>query len=780
MSGRAGAVTGFRGCFYSVGMAAVRVRRDGPAAGAAAGLATGLATGLAGALLLTGCTGSEPAADGPTQPAARRVPIRRRRPARRSRARVRARTSPRARPGSPRTTSTRPSRCGRCGTSPARSGPRHGTSPAFRAGRPPGSRASCAALGYDVRRAAVRRARRASRGACRSPRARRSTSSRPCPGFDPDAPHLVVGAHLDTVPQAPGAEDNASGVGVLLAAADGRRRAPDPAARRVGRVRRRGAARRRPTTTTTTARARTSRRCGRPSAARVRGHGLARPGRASAASCRSARPSDSDRDSQQRWLGAAGGRGVPAYRPAGSTAAATTGRSSGTGCRAPASAARRTPPTTRPADVPAVVDRAQLERTGRLVLAWLRCAVTQGRANRPVAVRPHVGEDRRAPPGRRPGAGRTSRPSGRARARRRTSRSPRNVAVSVTPSIVCSMKSMSKTKLPSEWATTALADRLQPLHPVGVAADDEVGAGLDQRAGRPATGPARPRGCTASPQWGSTTTTSTRRVEPAHDAERRGRGRPAGAARCAAASAPTARRGRPASARGVSPIALKPTKPNADALVLEHRGPARPRPGRARRRTARSGWPRSRSTVVEQRRLAEVAGVVVGQRHRVEAERRPARSASREGRRRSRRPVAGGGPSSDSVLSRLPTVRSARGEMPAGRSAQRGAHRASGPRHPAAEHDVADHADGGDRRGALAGGAHRIAVGLEQRVDAPDGRDRAGGVELVRGDELHARREVGPAALEPAYPTLAQVQRRPPQRDRDDERLGGRVLRRAG
>lgn len=40
------------------------------------------------------------------------------------------------------------------------------------------------------------------------------------PGFDPTRPHLVVGAHLDTVPQAPGAEDNASGVGVLLAVAE--------------------------------------------------------------------------------------------------------------------------------------------------------------------------------------------------------------------------------------------------------------------------------------------------------------------------------------------------------------------------------------------------------------------------------------------------------------------------------------------------------------------------------------------------------------------------------
>ena len=36
------------------------------------------------------------------------------------------------------------------------------------------------------------------------------------PGTDLTEPHLVVGAHLDTVPQAPGAADNASGVSVLL------------------------------------------------------------------------------------------------------------------------------------------------------------------------------------------------------------------------------------------------------------------------------------------------------------------------------------------------------------------------------------------------------------------------------------------------------------------------------------------------------------------------------------------------------------------------------------
>lgn len=36
------------------------------------------------------------------------------------------------------------------------------------------------------------------------------------PGFDPTSPHLVVGAHLDTVPVSPGANDNASGSAVLL------------------------------------------------------------------------------------------------------------------------------------------------------------------------------------------------------------------------------------------------------------------------------------------------------------------------------------------------------------------------------------------------------------------------------------------------------------------------------------------------------------------------------------------------------------------------------------
>jgi aminopeptidase YwaD len=36
------------------------------------------------------------------------------------------------------------------------------------------------------------------------------------PGFDPGTPYVVVGAHLDTVAVSPGAEDNGSGIGVLL------------------------------------------------------------------------------------------------------------------------------------------------------------------------------------------------------------------------------------------------------------------------------------------------------------------------------------------------------------------------------------------------------------------------------------------------------------------------------------------------------------------------------------------------------------------------------------
>ncbi|NUR06529.1 MAG: M28 family peptidase [Nocardioidaceae bacterium] len=97
-------------------------------------------------------------------------------------------------------------------------GPGHATSPAFRRAESWVAR-RLAALGYDVRRQHFRVPAGVSWGVRVG--AGRSANVLAAPaGFDPRRPHLVLGAHLDTVPQAPGAEDNASGVGVLLAVAE--------------------------------------------------------------------------------------------------------------------------------------------------------------------------------------------------------------------------------------------------------------------------------------------------------------------------------------------------------------------------------------------------------------------------------------------------------------------------------------------------------------------------------------------------------------------------------
>lgn len=75
------------------------------------------------------------------------------------------------------------------------------------------------AAGYQVRRQAVRVPAGNSWGV--PVRAGTSWNVIAVPrGFNPEAPHRTVGAHLDTVPQAPGAEDNASGIAVLLGAAE--------------------------------------------------------------------------------------------------------------------------------------------------------------------------------------------------------------------------------------------------------------------------------------------------------------------------------------------------------------------------------------------------------------------------------------------------------------------------------------------------------------------------------------------------------------------------------
>ena len=70
-------------------------------------------------------------------------------------------------------------------------------------------------LGYQVRRAKVR----VPAGNSWGTPVRRGTSLNVIAepkGFDATEKHVVVGAHLDTVPVAPGAEDNASGIAVML------------------------------------------------------------------------------------------------------------------------------------------------------------------------------------------------------------------------------------------------------------------------------------------------------------------------------------------------------------------------------------------------------------------------------------------------------------------------------------------------------------------------------------------------------------------------------------
>ncbi len=126
-----------------------------------------------------------------------------------------------------------------CGTSRASSGRARRPVPAYdRAARWVAGRFDL--LGYTVRRQRVdvpagQLVGRAGRGGPVGERDRVAAR------LHAEQPHLVVGAHLDTVAQAPGAEDNASGVGVMLAAARGGGEPPDPAPGRVRGVRRRGA-----------------------------------------------------------------------------------------------------------------------------------------------------------------------------------------------------------------------------------------------------------------------------------------------------------------------------------------------------------------------------------------------------------------------------------------------------------------------------------------------------------------------------------------------------------
>ena len=101
-----------------------------------------------------------------------------------------------------------------------RIGPRPGTSPAYfraaRLGRVPAR----PQLGWTVERQRFRTPAGCLVGRPGRRRGRRSTWSPPAATCGPASRGSLVGAHLDTVPQAPGAEDNASGIGVLLATAE--------------------------------------------------------------------------------------------------------------------------------------------------------------------------------------------------------------------------------------------------------------------------------------------------------------------------------------------------------------------------------------------------------------------------------------------------------------------------------------------------------------------------------------------------------------------------------
>jgi Peptidase family M28 len=74
-------------------------------------------------------------------------------------------------------------------------------------------------LGYDVRRQRVRVPSGDSWGTPVPRGTSLNVIAEPA-GFDPKEPHVVIGAHLDTVPVAPGAEDNASGIAVMLQLAE--------------------------------------------------------------------------------------------------------------------------------------------------------------------------------------------------------------------------------------------------------------------------------------------------------------------------------------------------------------------------------------------------------------------------------------------------------------------------------------------------------------------------------------------------------------------------------
>ena len=239
--------------------------------------------------------------------------------------------------------------------------------------------------------------------------------------------------------------------------------------------------------------------------------------------------------------------------------------------------------------------------------------------------------------------------------------------------MVCSMKSMSKTRLPSECASTA------PPSSVGTCSSPCTQCGCPPTT-RSAPAPDQAPADLGLHRLGDVGVLRAPVGEHDHDVDAalEADGRPPRTwARSARSSGPVRGGIRTESAPGRAGGRLRGLADGVEADEAEaHAVPGRARPARdaaARSRPA----PKARSPAaaepgdrVEQRGRAEVAGVVVGQRDRVDPERRPAPPAPSGGPRRSRRPAAGG-PAVDRVLSRLPTVRSAPAEVAGQRSQRR-------------------------------------------------------------------------------------------------------------
>ena len=244
-------------------------------------------------------------------------------------------------------------------------GPRHGTSPAFREAVT-WTAGYFERLGYRVRRQPFVAPGGVSWGV--PVPAGESVNVVATPdGFDPAAPHLVVGAHLDTVPQAPGAEDNASGVGVVLAAAaaaaEGRTRLPVVWVAF-------GAEEPRGPTDDDHHYGSRAYVAGMAPAERRSLRGMVSLDRVGVGGSVPVGSADDSDPVQQSLLDAARRARVPAY---GDRFQRSSDHWSFVRAGLPGARLGSTSYAAyhSPADRPAVVDRAQLERTGRLLLAWL-------------------------------------------------------------------------------------------------------------------------------------------------------------------------------------------------------------------------------------------------------------------------------------------------------------------------------------------------------------------------------------------------------------------------